>query len=295
MSDRAYNVKLFPNDALQQEQFLYVYFPKKENFIMGNMWSVFGSSLLLILMIGGIFFSSVNTMLKQKKLSIIKNDFINNMTHEFKTPISTISLAVEVMKDAKMTSDPDRYLNIIKDENSRLGSQVEKVLQMALLDKGHVTLNQTSVDLHETIEQVCQNIGVQIDNNEGVLELDLKASNPEIIADEVHMTNVIYNLMDNANKYSPEKPVIKVATKDISGGVAVIISDQGIGMKKEQLSKIFDKFYRVSTGNVHDVKGFGLGLSYVKKMMDLHHGNIKVNSTIGKGTTFELEFFNTAV
>lgn len=295
LSELAYDVRLFPNDAVQQEQFLYVYFPKKENFIMGNMWSVFGSSLVLILMIGGIFFSSVNTMLRQKKLSIIKNDFINNMTHEFKTPISTISLAVEVMKDAKMKSDPDKYLNIIKDENSRLGSQVEKVLQMALLDKGHVVLNQTSVDLHDTIEQVCQNLGVQIDTNGGVLELDLAASNTEIIADEVHMTNIIYNLMDNANKYSLEKPIIKVATKDINGGIAVLISDQGIGMKKEQLNKIFDKFYRVSTGNVHDVKGFGLGLSYVKKMMDLHHGNIKVNSTIGKGTTFELEFFNSAV
>ncbi|AWV99804.1 sensor histidine kinase [Arcticibacterium luteifluviistationis] len=295
LSDLAYNVKLFPNDAVQQEQFLYVYFPQKDNFIMGNMWSVFGSSLILILMIGGIFFSSVNTMLKQKKLSVIKNDFINNMTHEFKTPISTISLAVEVMKDSSMKSNPDKYLNIIKDENSRLGSQVEKVLQMALLDKGHFKLNHTSVDLHETIEQVCQNLSVQIESKSGSLEFDLAATNPEIIADEVHMTNVIYNLMDNANKYSLDKPVIKVATKDINGGISVLISDQGIGMKKDQLSKIFDKFYRVSTGNVHDVKGFGLGLSYVKKMMDLHHGNIKVNSTIGKGTTFELEFLNTAV
>ncbi len=295
LSDLAYNVKLFPNDAFQQDQYLYVYFPRKENFIMGNMWSVFGSSLVLILMIGGIFFTSVNTMLKQKKLSMIKNDFINNMTHEFKTPISTISLAVEVMKDASMKNDPEKYLNIIKDENSRLGSQVEKVLQMALLDKGHVKLNQTEVDLHETIEQVCQNLSVQIENKEGSLELDLAASNPEIIADEVHMTNVIYNLLDNANKYSSEKPKIKVATRDTVGGVSVIISDEGIGMKKDQLGKIFDKFYRVSTGNVHDVKGFGLGLSYVKKMMDLHHGNIKVNSIVGKGTTFELEFLNTAV
>lgn len=295
LSDLAYNVKLFPNDAFQQDQYLYVYFPQKENFIMGNMWSVFGSSLVLILMIGGIFFSSVNTMLKQKKLSIIKNDFINNMTHEFKTPISTISLAVEVMKDANMKSDPDKYLNIIRDENSRLGSQVEKVLQMALLDKGQVKLNQTAVNLHETIEQVCQNLSVQIENKDGSLDLDLAASNPEIVADEVHMTNVIYNLLDNANKYSSQNPKIKVATKDITGGVSVIISDQGIGMKKEQLGKIFDKFYRVSTGNVHDVKGFGLGLSYVKKMMDLHDGNIKVNSAVGKGTTFELEFFNTAV
>jgi two-component system, OmpR family, phosphate regulon sensor histidine kinase PhoR len=290
LADLAYNVRLFPNDALQQQQFLYVFIPNKENFIMGNMWAIFGSSLLMILMIGGIFYSSVSTMLEQKKLSVIKNDFINNMTHEFKTPISTISLAVEVMKDKSLNLNPEKYLNIIKHENSRLGTQVEKVLQMALLDKGEVRLNEVSVNIHDTIERVCQNLGVQIEKNNGTLTMDLKASNPNIMADEVHMTNIIYNLIDNANKYAKEIPEIFVSTEDKDGGVSVTVRDNGIGMGKDHMTKIFDKFYRISTGNVHDVKGFGLGLSYVKKMMDMHGGKIEVKSTLGKGSTFVLSF-----
>lgn len=258
---------------------------------MGNMWSIFGSSILLILMIGGIFYSSINTMMRQKNLSLIKNDFINNMTHEFKTPISTISLAVEVMKDGQINKNPTKYLNIIKDENSRLGSQVEKVLQMALLDKGEVKLEQTDVNIHEIIEQVSQNLGVQIEQKEGILDLHLNAEDPEFAADEVHMTNIIYNLLDNANKYSNGKPEIEVSTVNIPKGIRISINDKGIGMTKENVAKIFDKFYRVSTGNVHDVKGFGLGLSYVKKMVDLHNGQILVSSKPGEGTTFELEFF----
>ena len=285
----AYNVKLFPSDAIQHNQHLYVYFPEKQNFIMGNMWSIFGTSAFLILMIGGIFYSSVNTMMKQKKLSQIKNDFINNMTHEFKTPISTISLAVEVMKTSGK-DNPDKYLNIIKDENTRLGSQVEKVLQMALLDKGQVNLNLSPLYLHDIIEQVSQNLGVQIEAKQGTLDLDLQAENDEITADEVHMTNILFNLIDNANKYSPEKPEIRVSTVNVPDGVKVQIQDKGQGMTKEQLSHIFEKFYRVSTGNVHDVKGFGLGLSYVKKMISLHQGKIDVWSQPGKGTTFELFF-----
>ena len=290
LADHAYNVRLFPNDAIQNPQFLYVYIPNKESFIMGNMWAIFFSSLLLILMIGGIFYFSMSTMLKQKKLSVIKNDFINNMTHEFKTPISTISLAVEVMKDPTMNKDPSKYLNIIKHENSRLSSQVEKVLQMALMDKGEVKLNYSEVNIHDTIEQVCQNLGVQIEKKEGHLHLSLNAVNTVIMADEVHMTNIVYNLIDNANKYSSGIPEIFVSTENTETGILMTIQDNGIGMGKEQIDKIFDKFYRVSTGNVHDVKGFGLGLSYVKKIMDLHHGNISVESKLGEGSSFQLEF-----
>jgi len=290
LANLAYNVRLFPNDALQQQQFLYVFFPNKENFILGNMWTIFGSSLLMILMIGGIFYSSVSTMLEQKKLSMIKNDFINNMTHEFKTPISTISLAVEVMKDRGLNNNPEKYLNIIKHENSRLGRQVEKVLQMALLEKGEVKLNETTVNIHDIIERVCQNLGVQIERKNGFLSMELKASNPNLKADEVHMTNIIYNLIDNANKYAKEIPEIFVSTEEVKGGIVIIIRDNGIGMEKEHANKIFDKFYRVPTGNVHDVKGFGLGLSYVKKMMDLHDAKIDVESSLGKGSTFVLTF-----
>lgn len=294
LAEESYSVKLFPNDALQKNQHLYVYFPEKGSFIMSNMWSVFGSSAFLILMIGGIFYSSVSTMLKQKKLSMIKNDFINNMTHEFKTPISTISLAVDVMKDKSIKADPDKYLGIIKNENARLADQVEKVLQMALLDKGEVKLNLIELNLHEAIEQVAQNLGVQVEKKEGKINLDLKASNPLLLADEVHMTNILFNLIDNANKYSPEKPQINIGTEDIGSSIKLTISDNGIGMSKDQLNRIFEKFYRVSTGNVHDVKGFGLGLSYVQKMVNLHHGSIEVESRPGEGTTFIL-IFNKAI
>lgn len=289
--DKAYNVRLFPNDAHPQDQYLYVYFDNKNDYILSNMWSVFGSSFLLILMVGGIFYTSMATIMRQKKLSVIKNDFINNMTHEFKTPISTISLAVQVLKDksvAKNTEKSDRYLGIIQNENRRLGTQVEKVLQMAQLDMGDVKLNFTEVNVHEVIEQVIENVGVQIEQKNGLVDLEMDAQNAQIWADEVHLTNIIYNLLDNANKYSPEQPHITIKTTNSPEGFSITIQDKGIGMSKEQLSKIFDKFYRVPTGNVHDVKGFGLGLSYVKKMVEWHSGTIEVTSKLNEGTTFEI-------
>ncbi len=291
LASKSYNVRLFPNDAMVQDQFLYVYFPEKESFILGNMWSVFGTSALLILMIGGIFFSSVSTMLNQKKLSNIKNDFINNMTHELKTPISTISLAVEVMKDEQVRMDKSkttRYLNIIHDENKRLGNQVEKVLQIALLEKGDVKLHLDEVNLHEIIEHVSQNLSVQIEQKGGRLHMYLNAGQPVLLGDEVHITNIVYNILDNAIKYSKETPEITITTADSNQGLMLKVEDKGIGMNKEQLSRIFEKFYRVPTGNVHDVKGFGLGLSYVKKMVELHNGHVKVTSKPTEGSTFEI-------
>ncbi|WP_435352661.1 sensor histidine kinase [Emticicia sp. SJ17W-69] len=290
---KAHKMLLFPNDLQPQSHFLYVYFPNTQDFILRNMWTVFLSSILLILMIGGVFYSSVSTMLKQKNLANIKNDFINNMTHEFKTPISTISLAVEVMKDSEVKKDGNkmnRYLNIIQDENRRLGTQVEKVLQMALLDKGEVKLRLGSVDVHETIEQVLTNLSVQIEQKNGIVNLELEAENPAIEADEVHLTNIIYNLLDNANKYSPENPEITIRTENVDNLLKISIADKGIGMTKEQISRIFERFYRVPTGNLHDVKGFGLGLSYVKKMVESHNGQIFVESKLGEGSKFEIIF-----
>jgi two-component system phosphate regulon sensor histidine kinase PhoR len=287
----AYRAQLFPSDLQPQNHFLYVHFPDTQGFILRNMWTVFASSVFLILMIGGIFYTSVNTMLKQKKLATIKNDFINNMTHEFKTPISTISLAVEVMKDNDVKKDNtkmNRYLNIIQDENRRLGTQVEKVLQMALLDKGNVKLKLERVNIHETIEQVLTNLSVQIEQKNGTVNLELDAENPEIEADDVHITNIIYNLLDNANKYSPEIPDITIKTENEEGFLKITIADKGIGMTKEQLNRIFERFYRVPTGNLHDVKGFGLGLSYVKKMVESHQGMIQVESKIGEGSSFDV-------
>jgi len=290
---KAYKVLLFPNDLQPQNHFLYVYFPDTQGFILRNMWTVFLSSLLLFLVVGGVFYSSISTMFKQKKLAEIKNDFINNMTHEFKTPISTISLAVEVMKDGEVKKDKgkmNRYLNIIQDENRRLGTQVEKVLQMALLDKGEVKLRLDSVDIHGTIEQVLTNLSVQIEQKNGIVNLKLKADKSEIVADEVHLTNIIYNLLDNANKYSPENSEITICTENLANSLKISISDKGIGMTKDQMARIFERFYRVPTGNLHDVKGFGLRLSYVKKMVELHNGQIFVESKLGEGSKFEIIF-----
>ncbi len=289
--EKAYNIRLFPNDSHPQNQYLYLYFDGKEGFIINNMWSVFGSSFLLILVVGGIFYTSMTTIMRQKKLSVIKNDFINNMTHEFKTPISTISLAIQVLKDKTIAKDverSERYLGIIQNENYRLGTQVEKVLQMAQLDKGDVQMNFTAVNMHEIIEQVLANIGVQIEQKNGLVNLELDAENDNVWADEVHLTNIIYNLLDNANKYSLEQPEITITTANTPSSLSIKISDKGIGMSKEQLDKIFDKFYRVPTGNVHNVKGFGLGLSYVKKMVDWHSGRVNVASKLNEGTTFEI-------
>ncbi len=288
---QVYKATLFPNDLYCEGDHLYVQFPGQKKMLGASFWPIMSSSAVLILIVTGCFYAAIATILRQKKLSEMKNDFINNMTHEFKTPISTISLACEVLQENEVSANPQhrsRYLTIIRDENKRLGSQVEKVLQAAMLDRGDVQLKFTPVDLHEVIEGVLQNIGVQIEKREGRLDLELEAENPLVEADEVHLTNVIYNLLDNANKYSPEKPQISILTRNYPSGLGIRITDQGIGMSREAVQRIFEKFYRVPTGNVHDVKGFGLGLNYVKKIVDLHQGTIRVESQPGEGSSFEV-------
>lgn len=284
-----YKIKLFPNDTFQQEQFLQVNFPEKQNYILKNLWSVFGSSFLLIAFVGGIFYYSVNSLLTQKKLSNIKNDFINNMTHELKTPVSTIALALEVIKDKDVHKSPEkteRYLNIITEENQRLGTQIEKVLQIAKLEKGDLNLNFEPIDINEVLDQVVKNQSVALEQYGVKLNLDLKAEETIVSADSVHLTNIFFNLMDNAIKYAKEQPEISIATSNSDSEMFISISDKGIGIPKDQLSKIFDKFYRVPKGDLHDVKGYGLGLSYVKNMVELHKGKIVVNSKINEGTEF---------
>ncbi|MCU0353483.1 MAG: HAMP domain-containing histidine kinase [Cytophagales bacterium] len=286
----AYTVSLFANDLNAKNDLLYVVFPDKRRFINTSIFWMMAASVLLSGVIIGLFYVSVSTIVRQKKLSEVKNDFINNMTHEFKTPISTISLACEMLQDTDVQAHSgqlNRYLRVIADENRRLGSQVEKVLQAAVLDKG-LKLKLASVNLHEAIDGALQNIGVQIEKRNGTVDLQLDAENAIVEADEVHVTNLLYNLLDNANKYSPDAPKITIRTRNTTDGVLVSIRDQGIGMTKEALGKIFDKFYRVSTGNIHDVKGFGLGLSYVKTVLDAHHGRIQVESQPNAGSTFEV-------
>ena len=236
---------------------------------------------------------AVTTILRQKKLSDIKNDFINNMTHEFKTPISTIALATEMAQEnsqktevSSFTPKLQRYLGIISEENKRLGTHVEKVLQMALLDKGEVKLKLSPVNMHDLLEKVLNGQSVQIEQKEGEIEMEFEAMEEVVSCDELHISNVLNNLLDNAIKYSPEKLHLSVKTWNESGGFTVSLSDRGLGMSREQIQRIFDTFYRVPTGNIHDVKGFGLGLSYVKKMVEAHRGTVTVESKPGDGSTF---------
>jgi two-component system phosphate regulon sensor histidine kinase PhoR len=215
------------------------------------------------------------------------------MTHLFKTPIATISLAADSIANPKISGDASkvlRFANIIKQENKRMNSQVEKVLQMAQIDRGESKLLLTEVDLHEIIHRAIENIGLQVELRQGSATADLNAANPVVEGDMTHLSNVINNLLDNANKYSPDTPVIQVTTRDRADGVEVTVSDQGLGMSKEARKHIFDKFYRVHTGDLHDVKGFGLGLSYVKAIMDAHKGSVDVSSEPGKGSDFVLFF-----
>jgi two-component system, OmpR family, phosphate regulon sensor histidine kinase PhoR len=291
IKSQGFSTSLFPNDLFNSGNQLFVYFPDKNIYILKSMWMNILGSIAMLSIVLGCFYVAVNTILKQKKLAEIKNDFINNMTHEFKTPISTISLACEVLNDKDMSTNTtviNRYLGIIKDENKRLGSQVEKVLQTALLDKGDVKMKMAELNINETIEKVVENISPQIELKNGKIDLVLAAENNIVWADQVHLTNIFFNLLDNAIKYSKNAPLIKIESENTENGLKISIADNGIGMSSEEQKNIFEKFYRVPTGNIHDVKGFGLGLSYVKKMVEEHQGNIKVNSKPGEGSTFEL-------
>ena len=229
--------------------------------------------------------------MKQKKLSEIKNDFINNMTHELKTPISTIALSSEVLMSSEIANDKERlfnYAQIIKNENNRLKNQVERVLKVATLDK-EIELNKSKIDIHKLITKVISNFDLALKEKKAVVNRSLDASNFETMADEIHLTNIFQNLIDNAIKYSYQRvPAISVSTVNQKEAIQIVIQDNGIGMAKENLKLIFDKFYRVPTGNVHNVKGFGLGLNYVKTMVEEHNGTIEVESELEKGTKFIL-------
>lgn len=228
---------------------------------------------------------------RQKRISEIKNDFVNNMTHELKTPISTISLAAQMLNDKSIPVERKNlgYLGgVIADESKRLGLQVEKVLQMAIFEKTRLKLKLKEFDVHEVIKKVVANFSLQLESQGGMLITELGANNPVIVADEVHVTNVVNNLLDNALKYKNGNPEIIIFTKNATGGIVIAFKDNGVGISRDNVRKIFDQFYRVPTGNVHNVKGFGLGLSYVKKIVEAHGGRIWVDSTLGIGSTFSV-------
>jgi two-component system phosphate regulon sensor histidine kinase PhoR len=276
-------------ENLVNEEFLSIIVPHQKGLIWKEMiWFILGA-ILFTLIITTAFFITIRTLLKQKKLSEIKSDFINNMTHEFKTPLATISLAVDALKNEKVVGNKEKtdyFTAIIKDENKRMNKQVETILQAALLDKQEVQLNLKRLLAHDLIISALNNINLQVEEKEGKIEVELEAENDLIMADEVHFTNLINNLLDNAVKYSRENLHIKLSTRNAGNQLKINIEDNGIGMNKETLHRIFEKFYRAHTGNVHNVKGFGLGLSYVKTMVDAHHGTIKAESVLGKGSSF---------
>ena len=260
------------------------------NFI-GRNATMLKTTILLMLVIVLAFAYIIITLNKQKKLSALKNDFINNLTHEFKTPIFSISLASSLLRKSDEVLANDKlvkYTELIDNEGKRLKSQVDKVLQMALIDSGNFKLEKRQVDLHSLITKVAKSFELIINERGGEIELELNAKNSTIYADETHLNNIIYNLLDNAQKYTEESPKIQIFTSDQDDGIELSVKDNGIGMGKETQRFVFDKFYRAESGNVHNVKGFGLGLSYVKSVVDAHRGRIGIKSQQDIGSEFKI-------
>ncbi|MCH7404591.1 sensor histidine kinase [Belliella aquatica] len=283
---------LFPSDIIGRENYLIINFPTKKLYVLQQIWLPVLSSLVFIGIIIFCFVYAIRVIIRQKNLSEIKNDFINNMTHEFKTPIATVSLAVEALQDPDLANQDafrNRYLSIIKEENKRLGTQVEKVLQSATLDKKDFKLKIEKIKLSDMLHAAVRQFELQIENKSGEIKFENNLKNDMIEGDPFHLSHMVNNLLDNANKYAKENPIIKIKAWDTKEDAFIAIEDNGIGMSKDALKKIFDKFYRVPMGNLHDVKGFGLGLSYVKTMLEAHHGEIQVSSEPGKGSIFTLK------
>lgn len=300
-SDKIYNVNILTqgykeqlfrsSDVASDVNFLRVWFPHQRGYLLGSMWVMLLTSVVLIAVIFLLFSYAVSTIYKQKKLSDIKNDFINNMTHELKTPIATISLACEALNDPDMRKSEaamSSYITMIRDENKRLGVLVESVLRTSVFEHGEMKLQIQPVNIHKVIEQVISNIEIQIKKRRGTIITHLDASDWTVEADPLHITNVVYNLIDNAIKYSKEEPHIEIYTRDELNGIAIAFKDHGIGISKDNQKKVFDKLYRVPTGNIHNVKGFGLGLSYVYNVVIKHGGSVEVESELGKGSIFTI-------
>lgn len=267
-----------------------VQFPYIEANLISQM-GIWGFSSAVMLMVIVFFAYTLFVILRQKRLSEIQKDFINNMTHEFKTPLSTITISSEVLRDPKIVSTPERLLNyatIIQNESQRLKQHVERVLQMARLEKSDVGLKKERLNIHDLIQEAVQNISVSLQSKGGQVHLELNANESFASVDKLHFTNVLFNLLDNAIKYNKQSPELLIRTSDSSKQICVEVKDNGIGMSADHLKKIFNRFYRVPTGNVHDVKGFGLGLNYVKLIVEAHKGKVTVESKPGEGSVFRI-------
>ncbi|MBC7757361.1 MAG: HAMP domain-containing histidine kinase [Phormidesmis sp. FL-bin-119] len=287
----SYEIPLFPKEIIMDSGMLTITFPDKNTVILANLTAMMSLSGGLLLILIFCFGYTIHTILLQKKLSEMKTDFINNMTHEFKTPVATIMIASEALLDPELTSDKnriDRLANIIYDENVRLGSHIERVLNIAKIDKGDLTLEHKEVEMNDLLAAIVDSMSLQLQKRNANIKLELQARQSAVMGDELHLSNIIFNLLDNANKYSPQDPQIKISTFNLGKNLIIRVADKGIGMNRDQLNKIFDQFYRIPTGNLHDVKGFGLGLSYVSNIVKKLHGTIKVRSEKDKGSEFEI-------
>ncbi|MDD2632748.1 MAG: HAMP domain-containing sensor histidine kinase [Bacteroidales bacterium] len=280
---------LYPYEFLPKPDYLMIYFPYEMRLILKQMAGIILISLLLIFIIIMLFIYVLKIIVWQRRLSEMKNDFINNMTHEIKTPIATISLASEAIRDEAIRRNEqltDSYLKVIDDENNRLAGIAEKILQAAIIENENFRFNREKLNLHDMINVVVNNMTIQVEVKDGSLVFNPGAEKPLVSGDRMHLTNAITNLVDNANKYSPRRPRIRITTANYNDGVKICVMDNGMGISNENQKKIFDKLYRVPTGNVHDVKGFGLGLSYVKTIVELHGGRVTVESELKKGSKF---------
>jgi two-component system, OmpR family, phosphate regulon sensor histidine kinase PhoR len=286
-----YAGRLYSSDLFSSPNLVVMYFPTEMNYLMKSLGFMGASSVLLTLVILFTFGYTIFVVLRQKQVSEIRNDFVNNMTHELKTPISTISLASQMLHDQTIPNEMkniDHLSKVILDESKRLSYQVEKVLQAAIFEKGNMGLKIRRIDVHELMNNVVRNFIIQVKNKNGQIIKNFDAEYSIVNVDEVHFANVLLNLLDNAIKYSKGEPYISVSTENKKNNIIIIVEDKGIGISKENQKRIFEKFYRVPTGNVHNVKGFGLGLSYVKKVVEEHGGKISIESEPNVGTTFEI-------
>ncbi|WOD45354.1 sensor histidine kinase [Hwangdonia lutea] len=283
------SVPIFPNENNQSSYKLLVNFPDDEKFILSSIMGMIFLSIIFTSIIILAYSSALYQLVKQRKISEIKTDFINNMTHEFKTPIATINLALDSIRNPKIIEDKEkviRYLNMIKEENKRMHAQVENVLRISKLEKNELNISKDRVELHDLIEDAITHVQLLIEDRNGTITTHFDAEKSSVLASEMHFTNVIVNILDNAIKYSPDKLKIEVYTENIGTNILLKIKDYGSGMSKAALKRVFEKFYREHTGNIHNVKGHGLGLAYVKRIVDDHQGYVTVESEKGKGSTF---------
>lgn len=283
-------VRLFPEDLWAPPTYLALHFPDRRTYVWAQIMPLAGAEVLLMLIIIACFAYTIRTILRQRRLSRLLVDFINNMTHEFKTPISTVALATEAIARPDIVTQKDRVLqfnDMIRSEIGRMRNQAEKILQMASLEEGDIHLTRTGLDLHDLIREAVDAVSLQVEARGGVITTELARREANVEGDRVHLSNIIHNLLDNAMKYSPEAPRIAVQSEVGDREVRVCVQDHGLGISTEEQKHVFEKFYRVPTGNRHDVKGFGLGLSYVKLMVEAHGGEVKLKSAAGRGTTVE--------